>query len=65
MGSIDDHLTELSIRYLGTSDLLIPISEVIDMLLDIRLHDVKVQDIGYVVDGDQMALYFNKPQNVG
>ena len=65
MSSIDDHLTELSIRYSSASDLLIPISEVIDILLDIRFHDAKIQDIGYVVDGDQMAIYFNKPQNVG
>lgn len=65
MSSIDDHLTELSIRYSSASDLLIPISEVIDILLDIRFHDAKIQDIGYVIDGDQMAAYFNKPQNVG
>ena len=60
MGSIDDHLTELSMRYRGVDDLLIPVSEVIDMLLDIRLHYAHTQEVGYVIDGDQMALYFSK-----
>ena len=60
MGSIDDHLTELSMRYRGVGDLLIPVSEVIDMLLDIRLHNAHTQEVGYVIDGDQMALYFSK-----
>lgn len=60
MGSIDDHLTELSVRYRGAGDLLMPVSEVIDMLLDIRLHSARTQDVGYAIDGDQMALYFSK-----
>lgn len=55
MDLLDDYLAELSKIYSSEKNRLLPISEVIDRLLDIRNSIPE-----FVLDGDAMVKYFNR-----
>jgi hypothetical protein len=60
MELLDEYLAELSKIYASEKNRLLPISEVIDKLLDIRNSIPE-----FVIDGDEMKKYFGSRVSKG